>query len=247
MKFKLGRKPTKHIPMLKMSGISDTLPPPMEENLKFKAVPKWLLNGNDAIGDCVVVAACNIILLTSTLDGHAVAIDTADTEAYYSKLSGYTPDNPLSDTGLAETDFLMDWRNNGFKYSGGLDKLIGFLFLEPKSHYQIKQAIDQFGACLCGVNFPSYWESIVEASIWGLPPASFNSESIGGHGMAVVGYDKTGFYVISWGMIKLIPYEAFDAYTEETYAVLLTDWLGSDNISPNGRSFKDLVTAMAQL
>jgi hypothetical protein len=45
---------------------------------------------------------------------------------------------------------------------------------------------------------------------------------------------EDGIYVVTWGALKTMIWEFYGRYNVETYAVLGSDWVGGDQVSPSG-------------
>jgi len=135
-------------------------------------------------------------------------------------------------------DVLKYWRKTGI----GGDKISAFVQLEPKNDIQAKDAIHIFGNCYIGVALPNF--AVVPGTNyldtpWVVPPqgpvgdAAPNPQN--GHCIPAVGYDARNLYVVTWGALKSMSWQFYDAYADETFAVLSGDWINTKlGTSPSG-------------
>ena len=48
-----------------------------------------------------------------------------------------------------------------------------------------------------------------------------------GHCIPAVGYDERNVYIVTWGQLKAMSWQFYNAYAEEAYAVLGHDWFNT--------------------
>jgi hypothetical protein len=184
-------------------------------------IDNWSLGGNDRFGNCVIVAAANLILCwrSNAIDANKPISDTAIIELSreMGALDGY-----------AILDRLKWWR----KKSMWADEIWAFAQIDPHSTEEIKIVINEFGACDLGLQMPRAWQ---KQEIWtaGDGP-SFYANSWGGHSVPVVGYDSEYCYLATWGAIQRITWEALQIYCDEAYVIIAPDWLASLGLTPSG-------------
>lgn len=177
--------------------------------------------GNDRYGNCVIVTAGHMRLTwrANELDDTA-RISDADVVALSQTMGALN--------GYAILDRLKYWRKTGMWGN----KLWAFMELDQRSENLIKIAVDSFGAADIGLMMPAAWKS---SEIWrtGTGP-NYRPNSWGGHSVPVVGYDELYCYVITWGEIQRITWDAIGMYSDEAYATINPDWLAADALTPSG-------------
>ena len=58
---------------------------------------------------------------------------------------------------------------------------------------------------------------------------------INGHCIPAVGYDERNLYVVTWGALKPMSWQFYDAYADEVFAVLSNDWINAKlGVAPSG-------------
>jgi len=135
-------------------------------------------------------------------------------------------------------DVLKYWRKTGI----GGDKITAFVQLEPKDDIQARDAVNIFGNCYIGVALPNFAvapDTNFLDTPWVVPPqgpvgdAAPNPKN--GHCIPAVGYDARNLYVVTWGALKSMSWQFFDAYMDEAFAVLSGDWISTKvGTSPSG-------------
>jgi len=99
-----------------------------------------------------------------------------------------------------------------------------------------------FSAVGIGTNFPS---SAMDQFNQGEPWTVVNDSEIeGGHHVPIVGYAQY-LYCVTWGQIQKMDIEFFKIYCEETWAILSTEFLNSQGLSPEGFNLAQLQADLA--
>ena len=189
--------------------------------------------GNDSYGDCTCAAAGHMIEeWTANTGTEKTLADTQILAAYNHFAKGN------ADAGANMLDVLNYWRKTGI----GGDKITAFVQLEPKNDNEARDAINIFGNCYIGVALPNFAVtpgSNFLATPWVLPPqgavgnAAPNANN--GHCIPAVAYDTRNLYVVTWGAIKSMSWQFYDAYMDEAFAVLSPDWISAKvGTSPSG-------------
>jgi len=155
--------------------------------------------------------------------------DTQIVQAY-SAITGYNPKTGANDNGAVETDVLNYWRKTGIANH----KITAYAGLEPGNHNHVQEAVYLFGGCYIGLALPISAQS---QTIWSVPPGGATGTgaagSWGGHAVPVVAYNSSGLTVITWGALKKMTWGFWDAYCDESYAIISPDFL-KKNKAPNG-------------
>src|ERR1051326_5210989 len=186
MSKRFGRKPTRHdtrtLRLRDYLPIDLPSPPPSVDHAS--KVSAWDMDGNDKYGDCVMAALSHQILDWTTYAGALRKPSEDQVVAAYLTLSP-------RDEGLVLLDTLNLWRNSGF----WSDKIDAYVSLDPGNIVQAKLAIQYFGSVNIGMALPDDhtfgpWDTVQG------PPNQSN-----GHCVALVGYDATGFFAVTWGEV----------------------------------------------
>jgi len=203
----------------------------------------WGMMDNDKIGDCTCAAAGHLIM-EWTDDNNAMVTPTdQQIVSAYSAITGYDPATGKNDNGAVETKVLNYWRNTGIAGH----KIFAYAALEPNNQEHIKLATFLFGGCYIGVELPL---SAQKQKVWSVPPGGAKGSgapaSWGGHAVCVVGYDSHGLTIITWGTTKKMTWSFWNAYCDEAYAIISTDFAGT-NTAPSGFDFAALQQDLKQI
>jgi hypothetical protein len=134
---------------------------------------------------------------------------------------------------------LKYWRKTGI----GKDKITAFAALEPKNNVQAEDAINLFGNAYIGLALPNFAvppDTNFLDIPWVVPaggPTGSNAapNPQNGHCIPAVGYDQRQLYVVTWGALKTMSWQFYDAYADEAFAVLSNDWISQKvGTSPSG-------------
>ena len=166
--------------------------------------------------------------------------------------SGIT--TPISDAAIIELsrsmhalngynilDRLKYWRNEGMWG----DKLDIFASVHPTNQDDIREAIAYFGSADIGLNLPTAWE---DAELWDIGQGRhFEPGTWGGHSVNIVGFDANRLYLVTWGRIQAMTWEALPVYCDEAYACIGPDWTKTNNRTPYGYDLDALHAALATI
>jgi hypothetical protein len=207
-------------------------PPPLSVDYT-KPVKEWPMMGNDQYGDCTCAAAGHMIEEWSANTGTVeILSDPQILKAY----NHFAKGNP--DAGANMLDVLKYWRKTGI----GTDKISAFAQLEPQNDVQLRDAVNIFGAAYIGLALPNFavppntdfltipWVVPGTGPVGNAAPNPNN-----GHCVPAVAYDQRFIYVVTWGAIKTMSWHFYDAYADEAFAVLSSDWINKKvGTSPSG-------------
>lgn len=242
--FKLGKRAPVHDPRTLRLGayLTRTIAPPPVSRDWSGTIANWGMMGNDAYGDCTCAAAGHMILdWTLEAAGAEVVIPDADILKFYNHFA-----HGVADAGANMLDVLKYWRKHGLDSH----KITAFAALQPRSHVEAMDAVNLFDGLYIGVALP---DSVVPqggdwlAIPWQVPPggpvgnAAPNPNN--GHCIPAVGYDQHNLYIVTWGALKAMSWEFYDAYSDESYATLSPDFLKNGQ-APSGF---DLAALLADL
>lgn len=200
---------------------------------------------NNALGDCTCAGVGHSPQIwTLNVYGTMCTILDANVEHIYEKWCGYVPGDPSTDQGGVEPVVLNKWRANGFF---GHD-LLAYCDPDPQNQEHVEIAVDLFGVVYIGLGLPITAQSQV-GGVWdvvGDPNTDPNSApySWGGHCVIIVGYDADGLTCITWGALQKMTWRFWDAYCDESHALLGRDWV-EKNIAPSGFNYKQLLADQA--
>jgi hypothetical protein len=229
-RLKLGKHAPRHdIRTLQMANylLLPSIPTTRDWTLKAKA--PWGMMKNDVLGDCTCAAAGHIIQTWTANTATEVTLPDSAILTAYEKAAGYDPKDPSTDRGAVEIDVLRYWRKHGV----GGHKIDSFIAVEPKNRAHVRAAIDLFGGAYIGLGLPV---SAQKQNVWSVPPGGASGQgapgSWGGHAVVIEAYDDHFLTCITWGQKKKMTWGFWEAYCDEAYALLSTDWVSSKKPSP---------------
>jgi len=244
---KLGKHPARHDPrtllLAKYISAKDLPSTPSAKSWADK-VQSWPMMRNDTIGDCTCAAAGHLIECWSA-NASTVVIPTDDQIVVaYSAITGYDPVTGKNDNGANELDVLNYWRQTGIANQ----KIGAFVALEPGNHNHVMEAVFLFGGCYIGLALPM---SAQHQQVWSVPPTGPRGPgapgSWGGHAVPIVAYDARGLTCITWGAKKRMTWTFWDAYCDEAYAIISSDWFGNQGKCPLGFDLAQLSQDLQEL
>jgi hypothetical protein len=250
-KLKLGKGVARHDPrtLLLASYVTPALPaPPATFDLTAK-VKAWGMMDNDQIGDCTCAAAGHLIMEWTANSGKKMVTPTdQQIVAAYSAITGYNPVSGANDNGANELDVLNYWRQTGIAGH----KVGAYVALEPANHSHIMDSVYIFEGCYIGVQLPiSAQAQTQNHQPWSVPPGGATGDgkpgSWGGHAIPVVAYDTRGVTVVTWGALQVMTWSFWDAYCDEGYAIISSDYLNGNEQAPQGFSMQQLQADLADL
>lgn len=242
----LGRKPAtpemrrKALPLSPFLKRMGAKPPPDAVDYQARAAAslKTML-GNDQYGDCTVAAVGHQIgVMTAHEPGGKERIPT-DREiiAQYGTICG------PGDNGCFIPEVLDWWRDRGISVGGSTVKSDGYVSLTLGDQLLAKVAIYLFGGLHLGINLPREWYANAQPGFrWDVT----NSDIVGGHSIAVAGYNREGLIISTWGSVGLMTWAAYQdrRWVEESYAVLSPDWYNDEGLDVHGVNVQALRDAI---
>ena len=184
-------------------------------------ISDWGIMGNDRYGNCVTVSKAHMIMawLSNTRkQDYSIADSYVITESR--AIGGLNGFNILASVKL--------WRKRGFFG----DKIWAFADLSLNNALFIQAAVSYFGCVELGVNLPNAWKG---ADVWNIGNGrDYTPGSWGGHSVPIVGYDSQYVYVISWGEIIPMTWDALPIFCDEAYTFIDANWLSSTGNTPVG-------------
>lgn len=235
--YKLGKLPPKDdVRTLSLQKYVDVkslppLPSQIEWNKKVADYPMYM---NDQIGNCAIAGPAHLLQTWSANDGTIITPSDQQVIEGYMKVGGYQPGKPETDNGCYLLDVMNFWRKEGL-----FGHKIGAFMSLKKAHDPalIRLAIYMFGGVNIGVALPMAAQDMQD--VWDLPPqVSLTNEwahnSWGGHCVVLVGYDLESVTCVTWGKLVKITNRFLEAYCDESFGMISSEWLGADDKCPPG-------------
>jgi hypothetical protein len=246
--FKLGKKAPIHDSRTLRFGtyLTPELPAPPMSVDRGANVSNWPLYGNDKYNDCTCAAAGHMIEAW-TANGRGLVVPAEDDVlALYAHFVGDYEAHPHGDCFML--DVLKYWRSSGL----GNDRITAFGQLELKNDAQARDAIFYFGALYIGIALPDFVMKAPDKLKvpWEVPPqgpvgdAAPNDKN--GHCVAAIAYDARNISIVARGTVKPMSWQFYNAYVDEAYAVLSSDFLGRRG-SPSGFKMQQLEADLAEI
>jgi hypothetical protein len=226
--------------------VTPALPAPPDSVAFYEKVPTWPMYYNDQYGDCTCAAAGHMIQTWTASAATEVTPPQETVLTFYEHFVG-TP--PPPDEGCNMLSVLKYWRK------AGLDQhqVHAFASLELQNHSQAQSAIYLLGGIYIGVALPNFAVKAADmlAVPWVVPPGGAVADAApnpqNGHCIPAVGYDAEQLWIVTWGSLKSMSWGFYDAYADESYAIVSTDFLASSGESPAGFNLAALDSDLAQL
>ena len=107
--------------------------------------------------------------------------------------------------------------------------------LEPSNHTHVMDAVYIFEGCYIGLQLPVSAQG--QKNLGGPAARDFRTgraRFLGGHAVPVVSYDAQGLTVVTWGQLLRMTWPFWEAYCDEAYAIISSDYLNKTKKAPNG-------------
>lgn len=195
----------------------------------YSAVPaaSWGMDKNDALGDCTVADVDHEVKSDQVTAGNTeVASSEAECVTIYQTVGGYNPADPSTDQGAEMQVVRQDWRKSGFTLGGQTNQILLFAEVDFGQRNLVEWCLDNFGSIGLGINFPdSAMTQFNNGQPWDVVPNAPTPTE--GHAIALVGYDETYWYVVTWGKVQKMTPQFFTAYVEECWVSLTADFVNT--------------------
>jgi hypothetical protein len=243
--YKLGKKP----PVVDKRTLRFkkylTLPAPPQKVAYYEDVATWPMYYNDKYGDCTCAAAGHMIQNWTANAGTEISPPAPTVLKFYEHFVGSPPP---PDEGCDMLSVLRYWRKVGLDSH----KVTAFAGLDLKNHAQAQSAVYLLGSIYIGVALPDFAVQGDMLTVpWVVPPggpvgnAAPNPNN--GHCIPAVGYDADQLWIVTWGELKSMAWDFYDAYADEAFAVLSQDFIKKSGVSPDGLDLQALKADLAQL
>jgi hypothetical protein len=219
-------------------------PPPAAVNYGDK-VASWPMYYNDQYGDCTCAAAGHMIQNWTANAASEVTPPPPTVLTFYEHFVG-TP--PPSDAGCDMLSVLKYWRSHGLDDH----KVKAFASVQLTDHTEAQTAIYWLGSIYIGVALPDFAVTGDMLTVpWVVPAGGAVGDAApnpsNGHCIPAVAYDADSLYVVTWGELKSMSWQFYDAYADESYAVLSQDFIGAAGADPAGLDLAALEKDLSQL
>lgn len=216
MSFKFGLNPG-HIPVglrdLTYYAAGDFPRPPVSvavPTVQAADGTPWGMDGNDQYGDCGVAGVNHgFMAVDSILDYMFPSPSDQEIVDYYLTYTGG------QDSGVVLADFLGYVKSKGF--FGHVVEAYA-----PVAVHDIPTlmfAVDAFDFAYTGITVTDKMMTAFKAGKpWTLGDVS--SPVDGGHCVPIVGYDESGFQVVTWGRVQTVSYPCWHFISTEAWAVI---------------------------
>ncbi len=206
------------------------VPPPME---MLETTTTWPMLANNQFNCCTSAAAGHMVHHWTAANQQGVFLTDADIIRAHAQLTG----DRLMD-GVSMLNALKYWRKNGI----GNHRVHSFVKAHGRKADELRGIVHLFGSAYVGLDLPKFavagdpsgWPAIPWAIPNAVSPDDAAPQLENGHCVTAVGYGEEGVYVVTWGALKVMSWDFFNRYNVELYAVLSTDWVCGNKVSPSG-------------
>jgi hypothetical protein len=177
--------------------------------------------GNLAVGCCAVAAPGHFARWEDKVRGQPEQVQERDVLGEYATLSGWTEDDPDSDTGLYALDVFKHWRTVGL-FGRKIEAFAQVDFLDP---VEMQAATFLLGGVFLCLSLP---RAAMESDDWDL--WDDDGGRAGGHMVYLYGCNCN-----SWGIAKRTTPAFVHRYAFDAFAAV-----SSASVAPGGRAFSGL-------
>ncbi|MFL5961496.1 MAG: hypothetical protein ACJ757_01185 [Gaiellaceae bacterium] len=204
------------------------LPSPPASFDETSGIDNWPMYANDRIGDCTTAAAAHMIEAWTTLGrGHAIELSERAVLDAFNDVKLIDPFT--GEEGAVELDVLRYWRANGI----GGHRIGAYARVGRHDQRLVQTAAWLFCGLYVGLQMPVTAHA---QQVWdwtGSLAGPARPGSWGGHAVDVVGYDRNGLTVVTWGRLQELTWSFWDRYCDEAYCILSDDFL-KEGQAPSG-------------
>jgi hypothetical protein len=257
-KYKFGRLPRSFdpkVPHLSALIAGKTLSPPPRSRHWGHQMPANLgAMLNDKLQNCTCAAFYHALQVWSFNAGDRSAakmltVPDSDVEKLYMLACGYDPNKPGEGPGGKWQHVLKFLLNHGAPIGphGHRNRIVAYIEVDPRHIDDVKRAINDCGLVYVGFHVPKYLgpQNHELPKVWDVDPS--NRRIIGGHAVALPGYDENTLDVISWGRFYKMTWTFFSKYVDEVYAIADRAWIAATGKTPGGLTIEELETQMQAL
>lgn len=183
---------------------------------------EWGIFGNDSLNNCTCAAAGHMIKCWTANAGAEFEITQEAILNTYITLSKYDPITHKNNEGVFMIDALKYWRKNGIDQH----RIRVFATVPFDRREIVKASIYLFGGIYVGLLLP---KSSEHQKIWEVNPGGLTGDnepySLGGHAVAILGYDEKHLICITLGQEKKMTWDFWETYNDEAYAIITQDFM----------------------
>ena len=227
-----------HVPL--MAAMS--LPPASRDWSQGVTYRMWK---NDICGDCAFAAHAALVSTWTHAAQADVVLTDAEVLANYADVTGFDPATGANDNGTILLDQIDHWRRAGLERPGQtLDYLTAYGFINPSNVTAIKRAIAYLGGVMAGVQVPRGFMSLPLGGTWDWN-AITDREFVGGHAIALVGYNPAGVFFNTWGARTFMPWDTFTRIADEAYGLISRqNFCAINSLTPDSQTVDDMISEM---
>ena len=214
------------------SYLTPALPAPPTAVEYGDKVPSWPMYYNDQYGDCTCAAAGHMIQNWTANVGTEVTVAGPERAHLLRALRGHAA---AGRRGLQHAAGPAYWRKTGLDQH----KVLAFASLDLQNQVQAQSAIWLFGSVYIGVALPDFATQGDMLTVpWVVPPggpvgnAAPNQNN--GHCIPAVAYDAEQLWIVTWGELKSMSWDFYNAYADESFAVISQDFIAANGLNPAG-------------
>ncbi|HVA99970.1 MAG TPA: hypothetical protein VNE42_01735 [Acidimicrobiales bacterium] len=178
---------------------------------------------NDAVGDCTLATAADLLQTWDAMNGLANGPLAAQPflDAYHTLVGG--PGGP--NVGLTVRQVLNYWQHIGID-----NNLISswHSISAYRNPAQIEGAMARNGALYGSVALPSTDMNFLP--LWSMTEAPYGTPVAGGHALAIVGYDARGPYLATWGGVQHATWQWWKTWGTGAFVVKPTKTSWTPNV-----------------
>ena len=229
-----------HVPL--MAAMS--LPPASRDWSQGVAYRMW---GNDRYGDCAFAAHAALVSTWTHAAQADVVLTDAEVLANYAAVTGFDPATGANDNGTVLLDQINHWRRTGLERPGQtLDYLTAYGLINPSNVAAIKRAIAYLGGVMAGVQVPKGFMALGLGETWDITKLSGEDlDPIGGHAIALTGYNPSGIFFCTWGSRTFMPWDTFTRISDEAYGLISRqNFCAINGLTPDSQTVDDMISEM---
>lgn len=225
---KLGRRPPKNAPALRLSSILTGVVPvhPVAAD-HLSRVRNWSMLGNDQYGDCGPVSVANSRALTTLYLTDTEHYPTLDDVFDLYRRSGnpnFDPETGVDDNGVVMQDMLDAVHKGGIAGT----TCVAYAKVDVSNLDEVRAAISIFGYLLLGVDLQAAQQQQTDSGLWDYQ----RSSEWGGHAVLAGSYTSasTGrdLAVVTWAEVVGLTDSFCTHQCEEAWVLIWPEHLGSE-------------------
>ncbi|GBR30081.1 hypothetical protein NKW55_11835 [Gluconobacter kondonii] len=245
----LGKRTPRHDPRTyRLAPMLASRLPGVPTQKDWSAGVPYQMWGNDRYGCCAFAAQAALTATWTNAAQALVVMPTSMVLNNYAAVTGFDPQTGARDNGTVLLDELNFWLREGLHRPGQtLDYLTAYGTIDPQDCDSIRRGICYLGGVLAGVQVPQGFMDLPLGTTWDWNAIS-NKTPVGGHAIALVGYDPKGLFFNTWGTRTFMPWDTFTKIADEAYGLLSRqNWVSIPGTSPNGETFDTLLAEVRGL